>query len=130
MGGIAGHAGIFSTLADSLSFAGAWGEPGRFLNATTLAAWTTAPHPLASSRALGWDTQGALDGYMGCGNFSSATYYHTGYTGTLICHDPKSAISTVLLTSRVYTDMEGNVVEIHALRQAFNNAVLQAAANA
>ena len=63
--------------------------------------------------------------YMGCGNLSASTFYHTGYTGTLMCVDPERNISTVLLTTRVYPD-EQNVGGIQQLRQAFNNAVLAA----
>jgi hypothetical protein len=46
--------------------------------------------PIQSSRALGWETNDyENDGYLGCGNLSSTTYYHTGYTGTQVCNDPE-----------------------------------------
>ena len=125
-GGISGHAGVFSTLGDVLNFTAVWqyGASG-LLNATTTRAWTTVANASFSPRALGWLTQAPTDPYQGCGNLSAATFYHTGYTGQLMCVDPVRNISTVLLTSRVYPD-EGNVAGILELRQSFNNAVLEA----
>ena len=127
-GGIAGHAGLFSTLGDALAFTAAWAAPGALLNASTLRAFTSVADEGFSSRALGWDTQAPLDGYRGCGAMSNATYYHTGFTGTQVCLDPEAGVSTVLLTARVYTDMEANGLQVHALRQSFNTAVLAAIA--
>jgi len=124
-GGVSGHAGIFSTLGDVLNFTSVWQYPGALLNATTIALWTTVANATFSSRALGWVTQASSDLYFGCGNLSSSTFYHTGYTGTLMCVDPARNISTVLLTTRCYYN-DTNSDEIHALRQAFNNAVITA----
>ena len=125
-GGVSGHAGIFSTLGDVLNFTAVWqyGASG-LLNSTTVAYWTAVANATFSPRALGWVTQAATDTYMGCGNLSATTFYHTGYTGTLMCVDPARNISTVLLTTRVYPD-ESNIGAIQLLRQAFNNAVLVA----
>lgn len=127
-GGVAGHAGIFSTVGDILNFTAVW-QPVqsagmRLLNATTIAFWTRAPNPSFSPRALGWVTQAATDTYQGCGKLSAETFYHTGFTGTLMCLDPTRNISTVLLTTRVYPNMTANVDGILALRRNFNDAVL------
>lgn len=46
--------------------------------------------------------------------------------GTLLCVDPVSNVSTVLLTNRVYPNSTGNMDTIHTTRQLFNNAVLGA----
>lgn len=89
LGGVAGHAGIFSTVVDMLTFVGMWGY-GPFqskawpymINATTRKQFFTPPNPAFSPRALGWVTQAATDTYQGCGNFSPQTAYHTGFTGT------------------------------------------------
>jgi serine-type D-Ala-D-Ala carboxypeptidase len=125
LGGIAGHAGIFSTLGECLNFTSIWqyGSETSLLNQTTTSLWTTVYNETFSSRALGWVTQASTDTYFGCGNMSASTFYHTGYTGTLVCVDTLRNISTVLLTTRVYPD-EGNVPQIQALRQSFNNAVI------
>jgi CubicO group peptidase (beta-lactamase class C family) len=79
-----------------------------------------------SSRALGWDTNAGS--YKGCGNWSGATFTHTGYTGTLLCADPARGLVAVLLTNRVYPRAdERSAAAIHAVRQRFSNAVLAAA---
>jgi CubicO group peptidase (beta-lactamase class C family) len=126
-GGVSGHAGLFSTLGDVLDFTAAWQYPSDagLLNATTVALWTRVDNATFSPRALGWLTQAPTDPYQGCGNFSAATFYHTGYTGQEMCVDPARNISAVLLTSRVYTN-ESNVAQIQQLRQDFSNAVLAA----
>ena len=124
-GGVSGHAGIFATGVDAGSFLGAWGW-GRagLLNATTVATFTTVVDPSFSSRALGWDTQSALDTYRGCGAMSDATYTHTGYTGTQLCVDPVNKIATVQLASRGYPNKTAHFAEMQQARQALNTAVL------
>jgi serine-type D-Ala-D-Ala carboxypeptidase len=86
MGGIAGHAGLFSTAPDlfhllhTLLFAS---EDDTFVNSTTVALFTTMYNASQSSRALGWDTNNYNNSdYLGCGNLSSSSWTHTGYTGT------------------------------------------------
>lgn len=61
---------------------------------------------------------------QGCGGLAPSTFYHTGYTGTLLCCDPTRNVTTVLLTNRVWP-ARGSVPEIQAARQAFNDAVLE-----
>lgn len=133
LGGVAGHAGIFTTLNDALRFVGIWhyGSAGGFpepLNGATRTLFTTAPTPAFSPRALGWLNQVPTDDYIGCGtSWSNLTAYHTGYTGTLLCMDPESGLSMVLLTTRVYPNSTGNTVGIHQVRQAVGDAVKVAA---
>ena len=65
-----------------------------------MALWTKAHNVSQSSRALGWDTNNhAANTYRGCGNLSSATFTHTGYTGTELCNDPDTAGG--LITARL-----------------------------
>jgi CubicO group peptidase (beta-lactamase class C family) len=134
LGGIAGHAGIFSNGLDLISkFMPMWlyGGPTPanptvpvLLNETTRKLWTTVVNASFSPRALGWQNQGPLDGYNGCGNLANITFYHTGFNGVQFCGDPTRNITTVLLTNRVYpnkTSDEG----VKIARQLFNDAVLQ-----
>jgi CubicO group peptidase (beta-lactamase class C family) len=125
LGGIAGHAGVFTTLLDAVSFLQAWGygTASSFVNATTRKYFMTAPNPTFSPRALGWDTQAATDPYQDCGNWSSTTAYHTGYTGTLMCFDPSTQLGLVLLTTRVYPNTTGNADAIQIVRQQVADAV-------
>ena len=146
MGGVAGHAGLFAaapelhTILAALLYAPAiaarsavrGGAGALGVNATTVKLFTTIHNATQSSRALGWDTNCySANTYRGCGNLSSATFTHTGYTGTQLCADPLalggSGAMTILLTNRVYPAAdEGSLHRIHAARQAFNNAVLAA----
>ncbi|MEO6210467.1 MAG: serine hydrolase domain-containing protein [Gemmatimonadaceae bacterium] len=107
LGGVSGHAGLFSDADDLLRFgewalAGSLGRcvPGALQPPAELAAWTVRQNePEGSSRALGWDTpseNSSAGSYM-----SARSFGHTGYTGTSIWVDPTRDIVIVLLTNRV-----------------------------
>ncbi len=104
LGGVAGHAGLFSSAADLAIFAqmmlnGGTYDGVRILSDSTVKLFTTrAPH--AGTRALGWDT---CHGDGSCGQFLGATAYgHTGFTGTSMWIDPERQMFMILLTNRVY----------------------------
>ena len=103
LGGVAGHAGLFSSARDLAVFAVMMlngGEYGgvRILQPATIARWT-ARQDARSSRALGWDTpaRGSSAGRY----FSPRSFGHTGFTGTSIWIDPERSLFVVLLTNRV-----------------------------
>src|SRR5690606_20349557 len=103
LGGVAGHAGLFSSARDLSVFAQMMLNGGqyngvRIVDANTIARWTTRQGP-RSSRAIGWDTPspGATAGRY----FSPRSFGHTGFTGTSIWMDPERGIFVVLLTNRV-----------------------------
>ena len=102
LGGVAGHAGLFSTAADLSIFAQMMLNGGeyngvRILSDSAVALFT---HRAAGTRALGWDT---ADGDGGAGRFlDSRAYGHTGYTGTSIWIDPERQMFVLLLTNRVH----------------------------
>jgi CubicO group peptidase (beta-lactamase class C family) len=102
LGGVAGHAGLFSTAGDLSIFAQMMLNGGeyngvRILSDTTVALFTRRA---AGTRALGWDT---ADGDGGSGKFlDSRSYGHTGYTGTSIWIDPEREMFVLLLTNRVH----------------------------
>jgi CubicO group peptidase (beta-lactamase class C family) len=129
LGGIAGHAGVFSNVYDlmklmrALVFAPSYS--GRFLNASTVAHFTTVHNVSQSSRALGWDTNNYIaNTYRGCSQLSSSTFTHTGYTGTQLCGDIEREIITILLTNRCYPVKAAQMDTIHTVRQEWNDAVL------
>jgi CubicO group peptidase (beta-lactamase class C family) len=103
LGGVAGHAGLFSTARDLAVFAQMLlngGEYGgvRIVKPQTVARWT-APQGPGASRALGWDTPG---GESSAGRyFSPRSFGHTGYTGTSLWVDPERGLFVILLTTRV-----------------------------
>ncbi len=102
LGGVAGHAGLFSTAADLAVFAqmmlnGGVYDDVRIFSDSTVSLFT---HRTAGTRALGWDT---AEGQGGSGEYlTHAAYGHTGYTGTSIWIDPDRQMFVVLLTNRVH----------------------------
>ena len=130
IGGVAGHAGLFSTAHDLAIFARMMLNGGsvgsvRLLAPTTIARWT-APQDAGSSRALGWDTP-ALHSSAGR-FFSPRSYGHTGFTGTSIWTDPQRGVWVILLTNRVYPTRNNN--KHLKLRRDISDAVQEAVTDA
>jgi len=102
LGGIAGHAGLFSTAADLSVFAQMMLNGGEFDGKRLIADSTVAlfTRRAAATRALGWDTCG---GTGSCGKYlSDRAYGHTGFTGTSLWIDPDRQMFVILLTNRVH----------------------------
>jgi len=115
MGGVAGHAGLFSTAKDLASFcamllAGGAYEGGQLLAPLTVARMTTVSTPshLADKRGLGWDIDSRFSSNRG-DLFSVGSYGHTGFTGTSLWLDPVSETFVVFLSSRLHPEGEGDV---------------------
>ena len=102
LGGVAGHAGLFSTAADLAIFAQMMLNGGEY-NGTRIVADSTVTlftRRAAGTRALGWDT---CDGKGSCGRYlGERAYGHTGFTGTSLWIDPDRDMFVVLLTNRVH----------------------------
>jgi CubicO group peptidase (beta-lactamase class C family) len=102
LGGVAGHAGLFSTASDLSIFAQMILEGGeykgvRIVSDSTIKLFTTRA---AGSRALGW---AMADGQWGSGRFmSEGSFGHVGYTGTSLWIDPDREMFVILLTNRVH----------------------------
>ncbi|MBO6576346.1 MAG: serine hydrolase [Rhodothermales bacterium] len=106
MGGVAGHAGLFSTVQDLSRFANMIVRDGRigdrqFLQPETIELFTTAVNPEQHSRALGWDTKSPERSSAGR-YFGPSSFGHTGFTGTSIWFDPDEELYLILLSNRVY----------------------------
>ena len=126
MGGVSGHAGLFSTAMDSYRLLRGlmWAtQNGTWINSTTVNTFTTIYNVSQSSRALGWDTNNyAVRDYPGCGNFSQNTFMHTGYTGTQVCNDKDRQLIAILFTNRVYPEAAPvSEYYIEAARIAFSD---------
>jgi beta-glucosidase-like glycosyl hydrolase/CubicO group peptidase (beta-lactamase class C family) len=127
IGGVSGHAGVFSTSPDLAAFCQMLLNGGvyahqRIVKRATIAEFTV-PQPLAkNTRTLGWvvPTEGSSSGHY----FSSHSYGHTGFTGTTIWIDPDRQLFVVLLTNRVNPTRENHkIVEV---RPAVHDAIMQA----
>jgi CubicO group peptidase (beta-lactamase class C family) len=102
LGGVAGHAGLFSTAGDLAVFAqmllnGGVYDGVRIVSDSTVRLFTTRA---AGSRALGW---AMADGQWGSGRYlSDGSFGHVGFTGTSLWIDPERELFVILLTNRVY----------------------------
>jgi len=127
IGGVSGHAGVFSTSPDLAVFCQMLLNGGiyahrRILRRATIAEFT-APQALAkNTRTLGWvvPAEGGSSGHY----FSSRSYGHTGFTGTTIWIDPDRQLFVVLLTNRVHPTRENH--KIAEVRPAVHDAVMKA----
>ena len=121
MGGIAGHAGLFSTAADLARFAGWWVSaadhpvPARLRRAAE-SSQTTG---LGGSRGLGWVCAGDRLDILG-GHWPASAVSHTGFTGTSLALDSPSGAWFVLLTNAVHFGRDNTAIK--ALRRAVHGA--------
>jgi uncharacterized protein YbbC (DUF1343 family) len=113
MGGVAGHAGLFSTGDDLARFAQAILRDGELDGARILSKRTvsmmTAPHDVPGAiRALGWDVRSGFSSNRG-DSFSLRAFGHGGFTGTSLWIDPERDVFVVFLSNRVHPDGHGAV---------------------
>jgi len=103
MGGVAGHAGVFSTADDLARYAGMM-LSGRLFAPATVALFTSnaAPPDQPILRGLGWDIDSQYSSNRGNIFPRGASYGHTGFTGPSIWIDPASKSFLVLMTNRVH----------------------------
>ena len=127
IGGVSGHAGLFSTAPDLASFCQMLLNGGvyahhRILRRATITQFTTPQQLSSGTRTLGWavPTEGGSSGHY----FSSHSFGHTGFTGTSIWIDPDRQLFVVLLTNRVHPTRENQ--KIAQVRPTFHDAVMQA----
>jgi CubicO group peptidase (beta-lactamase class C family) len=126
MGGVAGHAGLFSNALDPLRLAacvlahGVTPSGMQLFSAQTVAQFAEPAHqPLGTSRALGWDTPSVPSSL---GNFfSRRSIGHLGFTGTSLWIDLDAAVAVTLLTNRTWPDRSNQA--IRELRPRFYDAV-------
>jgi CubicO group peptidase (beta-lactamase class C family) len=122
MGGIAGHAGLFSTVADLARFAGWWVSGADRPVAARLrrAAETCLTGGLGGRRGLGWVCTGDRYDILG-GHWPASAVSHTGFTGTSLALDAPSGGWVVLLTNAVHHGRDNTASK--ALRLDVHRAV-------
>jgi CubicO group peptidase (beta-lactamase class C family) len=125
LGGVCGHAGLFSTAIDLANYASMWLKQGKWdsqqliSSVSVTAARINYTGHLSSARGLGWVLKG--DSFDVSGDLlSDSCFGHTGFTGTSIWLDPKLDLFIILLTNRVHF---GRDISINYLRRRFHNAV-------
>jgi CubicO group peptidase (beta-lactamase class C family) len=124
LGGVAPHAGLFSTADDLALFAHAMLNGGYpILRPETVNLFThREPAPESTSRALGWDTPSAPS--QSGKYFGPRSFGHLGYTGTSLWIDPDRQLSITLLTNRTWPDCKNEAIK--QVRPAFYDAVVRA----
>lgn len=124
MGGVAGHAGCFSTAVDVAILAECMlGGGAPLLDLHTVEVFTRRElMPAGTSRGLGWDTR-SLPSQSGK-YFSPRSFGHLGFTGTSLWIDPERRLSVTLLTNRTWPDRGSQAIK--QIRPAFHDAVIEA----
>ncbi|MGA2075549.1 MAG: serine hydrolase [Terriglobia bacterium] len=118
MGGVAGHAGLFSSADDVSIFAQMLLDGGSYKHARILSPLTvekmtspeTPPDKMAV-RGLGWDLDSPFASNRG-ELFEVGSFGHTGFTGTSIWVDPVTKTYLIILSNRVHPNGKGDVVEL------------------
>ena len=127
MGGVSGHAGLFSTAPDIAVFAqmilngGIYGHD-RLLSRAVVHQFTTRVTIGDSARTLGWDvpSEPSSSGRY----FSAKSFGHTGFTGTSLWIDPQRKLFVILLTNRVHPTRANE--KIRQVRPALHDAIFEA----
>ncbi|NQT98131.1 MAG: serine hydrolase [Candidatus Marinimicrobia bacterium] len=129
LGGVAGHAGLFSTVADLAVFArmilnGGELDGIRIFQAGTVDLFTSPANIVAgSSRCLGWDSpSGRASGGV---YLSDNSFGHTGFTGTSLWIDPDNDIIVILLTNAVHPNRSWKSPKYYDWRQRIHSAVYE-----
>jgi CubicO group peptidase (beta-lactamase class C family) len=117
LGGVAGHAGLFSTADDLAVFAQTLLDGGtyngmRVFKAETVKLMTTARAVPGGKRAYGWDVDTSYSANRGKGFSRGEGFGHTGFTGTSLWVDPPSQTAVIFLSSRLHPDGKGNVTRL------------------
>lgn len=114
MGGVAGHAGLFTTASDLARFCRMLLADGRVrgrqvLRPETLREMTRVQTGGSDRRGLGWDIDSSFSGPRGRWFPAGASFGHTGFTGTLVWVDPGSRTFLIFLSNRVHPSGKGDI---------------------
>jgi len=132
LGGVSGHAGLFSNASDIGIFCkmlldGGYYLGTRYFDTELINSFTRRKNiPEDSDRALGWDTPSQKGSTAG-DYFSNDSYGHLGFTGTSVWSDPINNIIIVLLTNRVYPTRNKKNIQnkMYLFRRDFHNNVMK-----
>lgn len=124
MGGVAGHAGLFSTADDLAKYAQDMLTGFHVLSALSVEKMSTPQQPpnASSLRGLGWDIDSPFSSNRG-DFFPVGSFGHTGFTGTSIWIDPVTNSYVIVLTNAVHP--KGSNSAVVSLRSRIASAVAQ-----
>jgi uncharacterized protein YbbC (DUF1343 family)/CubicO group peptidase (beta-lactamase class C family) len=117
MGGVAGHAGLFTTTADLARFCrmllgGGELEGVRILSAAGVAEMTRPQNEGSDRRGLGWDIDSRFSAPRGRWFPAGKSYGHTGWTGTSLWVDPAAKTFLIFFSNRVHPDGKGDATPL------------------
>lgn len=131
LGGVAGHAGLFSNARDlavlfqMLLNGGTYGGK-QYLKPETINYFTSAGH--GNHRGLGFDKPEEEDikegGYPE--DISESTYGHTGFTGTCVWVDPEQELIYIFLSNRIYPERNNRKLFTEKVRERIHNVIYDA----
>jgi CubicO group peptidase (beta-lactamase class C family) len=131
MGGVAGHAGLFTSAPDLARYARMMLNHGelegvRILRPATVTLMTRVQTPpgISAKRGLGWDIDSPYAGPRGRW-FPVGSFGHTGWTGGSLWIDPYSKTFVIFLSNRNHPTAAGNVI---ALRRTLGTLAAEALA--
>jgi beta-N-acetylhexosaminidase len=132
LGGVGGHAGLFSNAIDLAALMqmllnkGTYGGV-RYLNQSVIERYTSCANCAVNRRGLGFDKPvRSLSGGPTCELVSLSSYGHTGFTGTMVWADPNNGVNYVFLSNRVYTDAENKKILSLNIRTDIQRIIYQA----
>lgn len=126
LGGVAGHAGLFSTTGDLVRYVGMMMQNGsyegkRYFRPETVRRFTSRSG--RDSRALGWDLR-SIEGSSSAGTaFSTSSWGHLGFTGTSIWVDPEKDLAVIMLSNRVHPSSDN--IKIRKFRPLLHDTVVR-----
>ena len=122
LGGVGGHAGIFSSANDLAKLLQMYLQDGvyggiRYFNKNTVKYFATKPF-YNSRRALGFDSTNGNGEGPACSLASYQSFGHTGFTGCMVWVDPKYNFIYIFLSNRIYPSVENKrIVELNVREQ-------------
>ncbi|MEO1497154.1 MAG: serine hydrolase domain-containing protein [Planctomycetota bacterium] len=113
LGGVAGHAGLFSTAEDLARYArcllrGGTLDGARLMSPLTLAEMTRPRDVASNLRGAGWDMRSGYSSNRG-ELLSPQAFGHGGFTGTAMWIDPANDLFVIFLSNRLHPDGKGSV---------------------
>ena len=115
MGGVTGHAGLFTTAGDLAKYARMILADGAGVLKPETVKLMTTPHTVATvfeRRGLGWDIDSTFSRPRGK-HFPLGSFGHTGFTGTSLWIEPQTKTFVVFMSSRLHPDGKGSVRDLY-----------------
>ncbi|MFN8438167.1 MAG: glycoside hydrolase family 3 N-terminal domain-containing protein [Cytophagales bacterium] len=128
-GGVAGHAGIFSTANDlaklfQMNLQGGYYGYKKYFNSDVIE-YFRQRHFTHNRRGLGWDKPEWNSGGPTSNLASQKTFGHTGFTGTCAWVDPKYNLIYIFLSNRTYPDPENKGLIVHNIRTRIHDVIYE-----